>query len=249
MATVDLNSDLGELWNGALQAEDEAMFPLVTSANIACGFHAGDAETMLASIRRAVDHGVAVGAHPSYRDRDGFGRRDIDVEPGLLRAELDEQIGALVAAAASLGSKVRYLKPHGALYNRIVADDAQADAVAAASAEFGLPVLGLGGAIERAAGRHGVEFIREAFADRAYTDAGELVPRAARGAVIDDPAAVARRAIDIVAHGGTASITGAPVPIDARSLCVHGDTTGSVAITRAVRAALADAGIELRPFV
>ncbi len=193
---------------------------------------------MLASCRRAASTGTSIGAHVSYRDLEGFGRRNMDVAPDELHADVLYQLAALSGLAALAGTAVRYVKPHGALYNRIVHDDDQARAVAHAVREFdaGLPVLGLpGSAIEGAAASAGLEFFREGFADRAYTAQGTLVPRSQPGAVLTDPAEVAARA---VAMAG-----------DVDSLCVHGDTPGAVALAEATRAALTEAGIELSSFV
>lgn len=243
--SIDLNSDLGEVWNGAATADDEAMFALVSSASIACGFHAGDAGSMRASAERAARFGVAVGAHPSYDDREGFGRRDRDPDPAELRAQVAIQLDALRAA----GADIRYVKPHGALYNRIVADRTQADAVAAAVADFAqregrpIPVLSLGGEIADAAAAAGLPFVREAFLDRGYLADGTLVPRSAPGAVLESAAEVAARAVRLVRDGVVEAADGSLVEVGAASLCVHGDTPAAVAMARAVRAALEAEGV------
>jgi UPF0271 protein len=246
--SIDLNSDLGETWNGEPTADDEAMFAVVSSASIACGFHAGDEESMRASVERAARLGVAVGAHPSYADREGFGRRDQNPEPGVLRTQVAQQLDALAAA----GADIRYVKPHGALYNRIAMDPVQARAVAEAIAGFAraagrpLPVLGLGGAIAEAAHDVGLPFVREAFLDRAYTAGGALVPRSRAGAVLHSVEVVTARALRLVRERVIESIDGGLVDADAASLCVHGDTAEAVAMARAVRAALEAEGVAIR---
>jgi 5-oxoprolinase (ATP-hydrolysing) subunit A len=237
MAAIDLNSDLGESFGAWSLGDDEALLKLVTSANVACGFHAGDPSTMLRTCRLAAERGVTVGAHVSYPDLAGFGRRAMDVDPGDLYADTVYQIGALRAVAESVGARLGYLKPHGALYNRIVSDAAQAEAVASAAKETGLPLLGLpGSAIASAASAAGVPFWREGFIDRAYRDDGTLVPRSEPGAVLSDPDDAAGRALELTASGR----------VD--SLCVHGDNAHALAMAEAVLAALEGAGIEVRPF-
>lgn len=249
MTAIDLNSDLGE-WDLADDGGNDArMFRAITSANIACGFHAGNTSSMLVSARLAADRGVGLGAHPSYRDRQGFGRRDQEVDQRTLRHDILEQVGALSNAADTAGTRIRYLKPHGALYNRIATDPAQAEAVALAARETQLPILGLAGtAIHEAADRHGVRFFREAFLDRAYLPNGQLAPRSVDGAMITDAAEVAERAVRIAAEGSLQAIDGSSLRIELDSLCVHGDTPGSIAMAEAVREALDAAGIELRAF-
>lgn len=247
--TLDLNSDLGEWEDPADSGSDAAMFEIVSSANLACGFHAGDAESMLASLRSASEHGVSVGAHPSYRDREGFGRRDREIGPDALRRDIFEQLDALAAAAGVAGVDVRYVKPHGALYNRIVVDPAQADAVALVAAEVRLPILGLAGSeIHRAADRHGAQFFREAFVDRAYQPDGSLVPRGVQGAVITDPVVAAARAVRMAADGVVEAIDGTVLRVELDSLCVHGDTPGAVAMAGEVRDRLLAADIDIRAF-
>ena len=239
MVEVDLNSDLGESFGVWRLGDDDAMFPLVTSANIACGFHAGDPLTMLHSCRQAASLGLALGAHVGYRDLVGFGRRDMDVSAEALYGDVLYQLGALAGIAASTGTQVRYVKPHGALYHRIAWDGSQASAVAEAVRGFdpSLPLLGLAGsALELAAKNAGLTFFREGFADRATGEDGLLLPRSAPGAVLSDPAQIAARAVALAGSGS----------VD--SLCVHGDTPGAVAIAVAVRAALAAAGITVRAF-
>lgn len=248
---IDLNCDLGETVEGRATADDAAMFRLISSANVACGFHAGDRESMRTACRRAVRHGVAVGAHVSYRDRENFGRTDLEVEPAQLMDDLAEQMTALAEAAGEAGAEIRYVKPHGALYNRIARDEERADAVAAAVAAFDarLPLLGLpGSSAERAAAEHGLGFVAEAFVDRGYRDDGSLVPRGQRGALLDDEGEAARRAVRIAQERSVTAVSGRRVPLAAASLCVHGDTPGAVGLARAVRSAFAASGIVVEAF-
>lgn len=263
VAQVDLNSDLGEVWRGTPMADDDAMFRIVTSANVACGFHAGSAATMLESVRRAVSSGVALGAHPSYRDEPGFGRRDQDVPPAVLEADVFEQLGALqlavetaaadAAADGVPGAIIDYVKPHGALYNRIARDPLQAAAVVRAVVAFGerigrpLPVLGLAGtAIESAVRAAGGRFVSEAFVDRGYLPDGSLVPRDAPGALITEHSVAVARAVGMVLDRAVTAVDGTRIELAPESLCVHGDTPGSVALAGSVRSALLDAGIDVR---
>ena len=225
--TIDLNADLGE---GV--TDDAGLLEVVSSANVACGFHAGDARIMRAVCEGAARRGVRIGAQVSYPDREGFGRRDMDVAPEALAADVLYQVGALAAFG-----DVAYVKPHGALYNRVVHDEPQARAVVAAVKAWRapLPLMGLPGSRVLALARDaGLPTIEEGFADRAYTPEGRLVPRAQPGAVIHDPDEAARRAVELARSGKV------------RSLCVHGDTPGAVKIARAVRAALEGEGLLLR---
>jgi UPF0271 protein len=251
MTALDLNSDLGESFGRWVLGDDEAMLEVVTSANIACGFHAGDPLTLHRTVAAAARLGVAIGAQVGYRDLAGFGRRFLDMAPEELTADVLYQIGALDGLARSVGSAVRYVKPHGALYNTIVADEVQAAAVVAAVRSYdpGMPVVGLPGSVFlQLAGEAGLPTVREAFADRAYTAAGTLVPRREPGAVLTDPRAVADRVVALVRTGAVPAITGESVPVVAESVCVHGDSPGAVEMARAVRAALTAAGVDLRPF-
>lgn len=243
---MDLNADVGE---GC--GDDAALMPLLTSASIACGAHAGDASSMQRTIRLAQQHGVVIGAHVSYPDREHFGRRDLNLPPERLTAEILFQLGALAAIARAIGTHVRYVKAHGALYNRMAQDAATAQEVITAVRSFDatLPILTLPDSIAMTVARQlGTTAVAEAFADRAYSADGKLVSRDKPGAVITDEKAVAKRAVEIARARRTQSIDGQVVHINARSLCVHGDTPGAVELARAVRAALQQASVELRAF-
>lgn len=252
MARIDLNSDLGEGWGGVAVADDPAMLEIVTSANLACGGHGGDADARDAAVRGALAAGVVIGAHPSYDDREGFGRRAMDVAGPILERQVRAQLEALLDTCEAHGATVSYLKPHGALYSRVLEDADQADAIARVAAEFSLPVLALAGmpgsAIQRACDRRFVDVVGEAFADRAYAPDGTLVPRGVDGAVVHDVAAVAARAVRLARDGVVDTIDGGTVRVSARSVCVHGDTPGSVAIAGAVRAALEQADVHVVAF-
>ncbi|MGD9621797.1 MAG: LamB/YcsF family protein [Mycolicibacterium sp.] len=249
--SVDLNADLGEGFGVWTLGDDDAMLDLVTSANIACGFHAGDAATLARTCRAAAERGVRIGAQVSYRDLEGFGRRFIDIPPDELTADVIYQIGALQALARVAGTALKYVKPHGALYNSVVDHREQARAVAAAvhALDPGLAVLGLNDSVFfDEAQRLGLRTVPEAFADRAYTSAGRLVSRRERDAVLHDPTAIADRVLSMVSARQVTSIDGATVPITFESICVHGDSPGAVQIARAVRDRLATDGVSLEPF-
>lgn len=249
--SVDLNADLGEGFGAWELGDDEAMLGVVTSANVACGFHAGDPALLLRTCRQATSRGVRVGAQVSYRDLAGFGRRFIDVTPEDLTAEVIYQIGALQAIAHAAGTTVSYVKPHGALYNTIVHHPEQAAAVAAAvhAVDPGLPVLGMAGSafFEEARGR-GLRTVAEAFADRTYQPNGTLVSRREAGAVLHDPVAIADRVATMVTTGQVVAVDGTTVAVAVESVCVHGDSPGAVDIATAVRARLLADGIRLSPF-
>ncbi len=248
MPAIDLNADLGESWLPTVVGDDEAMLAVVTSANLACGAHGGDPVTMATAIREALARGVVIGAHPSYDDREGFGRRDVEVDAVTLERQLREQVERLAAAAADAGATLAHLKPHGALYNRIVRDAERAEVVARVAAASALPVLGMpGSAIERACREAGIPFVAEAFADRAYRPDGSLAPRSRPGAVLHDPELVAARAVRLAVAGEVEAVDGSIVRVAAESLCVHGDTPGAAALARAVREALERAGVSVRP--
>ncbi|HEX5256002.1 MAG TPA: 5-oxoprolinase subunit PxpA [Mycobacterium sp.] len=251
MAGIDLNADLGEGFGVWRLGDDDAMLGIVTSANVACGFHAGDPAGLLRVCRSAAQRGVRIGAQVSYRDLAGFGRRFIDVAADELTADVVYQIGALQAIAHAAGSAVSYVKPHGALYNAIVTHIEQAAAVAEAVrlVNAGLPVLGMAGsALFDEADRRELRTVAEAFADRAYRPDGGLVSRREQGAVLGDPAAIADRVATMVTSGQVTAIDGTRLTLKAESVCVHGDSPGAVQIATAVRERLAAAGTEIRAF-
>jgi UPF0271 protein len=248
---IDLNADLGEGFGIWRLGDDDALLDIVTSANVACGFHAGDPVTMQRVCAGAAARGVAIGAQVGYRDLAGFGRRRIDISPGDLVADVLYQLGALDAFARAAGTRVRYVKPHGALYNTAADDPAQAGAVAAAvrALDPELPLVGLpASSLAHAAAAEGLPFVAEAFADRAYRADGRLVARDQPGAVRTDVAAVVDQAISIARDGRVRALDGSVVTVAAASICLHGDTPGAAALARAVRAALTDHGIAVEPF-
>ncbi|MDZ3837913.1 MAG: 5-oxoprolinase subunit PxpA [Rhodospirillales bacterium] len=248
---MDLNSDLGESYGAWRMGDDKAMLAIVSSANVACGFHAGDPLTVLATLREAAARGVSVGAHVSYPDRVGFGRRRMDVARAELTADVIYQIGALQGLAAAAGTRVRYVKPHGALYNTIADDAVQADAVIAGilAIDKSLVLMALAGApiLERARAA-GLRVVAEAFADRAYTPSGTLVSRREPGAVLHDPEEVAQRMLRLSTEGVVAAADGSELRLEAQSICVHGDSPAAVAMARSIRERLADAGVAIAPF-
>ncbi|WP_040337223.1 LamB/YcsF family protein [Candidatus Blastococcus massiliensis] len=244
--SVDLNADLGEGFGVWRLGDDEALLDVVTSANVACGFHAGDPTTMRRVCGGAAAAGVTVGAQVSYRDLAGFGRRFIDVAPAELADDVLYQVAALDGVARAAGSRVRYVKPHGALYNATVTHMGQARAVVDAVVAYdpALPVLGLPGSVLlRVAAEAGLPTVAEGFADRGYAPDGSLVPRGEPGALVQDPAAVAARAVRMAVEGTVVAVDGSTVPAQVESVCVHGDTPGAVELARAVRAALEAAGV------
>jgi 5-oxoprolinase (ATP-hydrolysing) subunit A len=249
---IDLNSDLGEGFGAWSMGDDESLLSVVTSANVACGYHAGDATIMRRTCENAVKNGVRIGAHVSYRDLAGFGRRTIDVAAGELISDIIYQIGALAACAQVAGGTVSYVKPHGALYNRIVWDQDQAAAVVQAVRLYdpGLAVLGLPGSqFLGLAQQAGLQAVPEGFVDRAYDDEGRLVSRRQPGSVIHDAARVTAQAVRLATDGSVISVTGSTVRPAPRSLCLHGDTPGAAELARQVRASLRQAGVRLRAFV
>ncbi|MCY4670900.1 MULTISPECIES: LamB/YcsF family protein [Rhodococcus] len=249
--SVDLNSDLGEGFGAWTLGDDDAMLELVTSANIACGFHAGDPTTLLATCESAAARGVRIGAQVGYRDLAGFGRRFIDVSPKDLTADVIYQIGALDGLARVAGSRVTYVKPHGALYNAIVHHRRQARAVVAAVVAYdsSLPVLGLPGSVFLEEAREaGLDVVAEAFADRAYTAEGTLVPRTESGAVLQDPTLVAERVRRMVVDGELDAVDGSTLKVAAASVCVHGDSPAAVDMAVAIRTLLESSDVEITPF-
>ncbi|MGW2305917.1 LamB/YcsF family protein [Streptomyces sp. NPDC001809] len=250
-ALIDLNADLGEGFGRWTLTDDEQLLSVVTSANVACGFHAGDAVTMRRVCELAVARGVRIGAQVSYRDLAGFGRRSMDVPAAELAAEVAYQIGALEVFARAAGARVAYVKPHGALYNRVVRDEEQAAAVVEGVllADRTLPVLGLPGSrLHEAAAAAGLPIVPEAFGDRAYRADGTLVPRGQAGAVVSDPDAVVVRSVTLARFGVVTADCGSSVAVRARSLCLHGDTPGAVDLARRVRERLTEAGVRVEAF-
>ncbi len=249
---MDINSDLGESFGAWRMGDDATMLGIVTSANVACGFHAGDPAGILETLRAAAQRGVAVGAHVAYPDLVGFGRRNMDPTSQELVADVIYQIGALQGLAAAAGTRVRYVKPHGALYNTIAQDERQANDVITAllAVDPGLTLMALAGSpLIGWARARGLRVVAEAFADRAYNDDGSLVSRRLPGAVLHDADAIAERMLRLVQTGEVESITGRSVPVQADSICVHGDSPGAVEMARRIRARLEQAGVALRPFV
>jgi Uncharacterized proteins, homologs of lactam utilization protein B len=249
--SIDLNADLGEGFGRWTLTDDERLLSVITSANVACGFHAGDAVTMRRVCALAVEQDVRIGAQVSYRDLAGFGRRAMDVPADELAAEVAYQIGALEVFARAAGARVAYVKPHGALYNRVVGDEEQARAVVEGVLLAGgpLPVLGLPGSrLHACAVEAGLPVVAEAFADRAYTADGTLVPRGRESAVIHDPDTVVERSLAMARSRTVTSHCGRTLSVRAASLCLHGDTPGSVELARRVRARLEEAGVRVEAF-
>ena len=250
--SIDLNSDLGEGYGSWLMGNDAEMLGVVTSANIACGGHAGDAETMFATLTQARAKGVIVGAHPGYADRPGFGRRIIPMSLAEIERMVATQIGALMGAAALAGVPVRYVKAHGALANLAADDRDVADAIARATRAVSrdLALLAISGTeLERAGIAAGLPVFSEIFADRAYLPNGRLVPRSHPDAMIHNADAAARRLVSFLADGLMPTLGGPALSLAAQSICVHGDSPGAVAMARHIRASLGQAGITLAAFL
>ena len=251
MTSVDLNADLAEGFGIWTLGDDDALLDIVTSANLACGFHAGNPVGLARACRAAAARGVRIGAQVGYFDLAGFGRRRIEVAPAELSADVIYQIGALQALARAAGTTLGYVKPHGALYNTIVTDSDQARAVAEAvhANDPTLPVLGLAGSVFfTEARRLGLRTVAEAFADRAYQPDGQLISRSDAGAVLTDPAQIAERVLSMVTTGSVTAVDGSVVAIEVESVCVHGDSPDAVTIAGAVRERLLAEGIELAAF-
>ncbi|CDH32733.1 LamB/YcsF family protein [Xenorhabdus bovienii] len=249
---IDLNSDLGESFGQWKMGNDAEMLGIVSSANVACGFHAGDPVGILQTLKSAKENQVVIGAHVSYPDLVGFGRRNMDIASHELTADVIYQIGALQGLALAAGTSVRYVKPHGALYNTIANDERQALAVIEGILVIdpNLALVGLAGSnILRLAQEKGLKTIAEAFADRAYTAAGELVSRREAGAVLHDANLVAQRMLQLVTEGGVDSIDGKFTPIKADSICVHGDSPGALDMAKQVKKVLQQAGITIQSFI
>ena len=247
---IDINADLGEGFGAWRMGDDPGLLRVVTSANVACGFHAGDPSVIDRTVRLAVRRGVAVGAHPSHFDLRGFGRRTMVVDPAEVEADVLYQVGAVAGFALAHGGRLTHVKPHGALYNQAAADEALATAVARGVARFdsSLILVGLASSatMRRAARSQGLRFAGEAFADRRYEPDGTLVSRRAAHAVIVDAGEAALQALSIVQRGEVLARGGAVVSLEARTLCVHGDTPGALALAQAVREALEAAGVAVR---
>jgi UPF0271 protein len=249
MAVIDINADLAEGFGVWTLGDDAALLDVITSANVACGFHGGDPLIMRRVCAGAVERGVTIGAQVSYRDLAGFGRREMDVAAPELTAEVLYQLAALDGIARTEGGRVAYVKPHGALYNRVARDPVQARAVADAVRAYdpALPLLTLPGSAMYAAAE-GLTVVAECFADRAYTPEGRLVSRREPGAVVHDRGTVVERAVRMAVDGTVVAVDGSEITLNARSLCVHGDTPGAVGLARAVRAAVTEAGVRTEPF-
>jgi UPF0271 protein len=252
LTRVDLNADIGETLPGGSPSQDAALVPHITSANVACGFHAGDSGLMRATVEMARDYGVAVGAHPGFPDPEGFGRRELQFAPEDVEHFVEFQIGSLAAIAAALGVRLQHVKPHGALFNMAVRDAELADAIARAAATIDrtLILFGLPGSQLLAAGRRaGLRVAAEGFADRAYEPDGTLVSRRQPGAVIHDPAAVVARALRIVCDRSVQAVDGRTVSLEVDTLCIHGDTPGAADLAARTRAALVQRGVDVKAMV
>ena len=246
---VDLNGDVGEASSDGPAGQDPELMPHITSANVACGFHAGDPGVMRATVALAREHGVAVGAHPGFPDPEGFGRRELTFSPSDVEDFVAYQVGALAAIAAAQGVRLQHVKPHGALFNMAVRDPALADAIARAAAVIDptLILVGLPGSEIVAAGkRAGLRTAGEGFADRGYQPDGTLVPRQQQGALIDDPDRVVPRTVRMVCDQTVEAIDGSCVPLSIDTVCVHGDTPGAADLAARIRAALGEAGVEVK---
>ena len=248
---IDLNCDMGESFGRYTLGHDAAMLDIVTSANIACGLHAGDPIVMARAVQLTTRKGVTLGAHPGYPDLQGFGRRAINMTPEAVAAYVLYQIGALAGFARAAGTQITHVKLHGALYNRAATDAELAQAIAHAVASFDatLTLVTLPGSVLALAARSvGLHVVGEGFADRAYNDDGTLVPRSQPGAVIHDPEQAAARAVRMVTRQEVETISGRVIPLAIDTLCIHGDTPGAPQIARDLRAALEAAGVDVRPF-
>lgn len=251
MAIIDLNSDLGENVPERVVSDDAAMLQIVTSANVSCGFHAGSPQGIRDTLATAVEQGVTIGAHPGYDDYENFGRTNLTIAPAELQAQVEYQLGALMGLAAAVGGSVRYVKPHGAMYNTIARDAVLARAVVAAvkAVDPSLVFLGLaGGVATDIAAQQGLTVAAEAFADRAYQPDGQLVSRTEPGSVLHDPDVVAQRMLRFAEEGVIEAVDGSLVRVAAQSICVHGDSPGSIAMARATRALLESSGVTIAPF-
>jgi UPF0271 protein len=251
MVSIDLNCDMGEGFGAYGIGNDDLVMPYITSANIACGFHASDPSTMLKTVKLAVRHGVAIGAHPSYPDLVGFGRRAMDATVDEISADVTYQIGALSAFCHREGVRLHHVKAHGALYNKAAESHSVAAAIAQAvkmaDAELVMVCLS-NSAMVSAAQEAGIPYVEEVFADRAYTRDGKLVPRSCEGAVLHDPALVAQRVLEMVIRKSVTTIDGAELPLKAQTICVHGDTPESFEMIKAIRCKLEANNVMLKAF-
>jgi 5-oxoprolinase (ATP-hydrolysing) subunit A len=248
---IDLNADLGERHDAWRPGDDEALLEVVTTAHIACGFHSGDPKIMFDTVKAAVRLGVSIGAHPSYPDREGFGRRPIEIEPGQIRADVLYQIGALDGIARAVGTRVRSVKAHGALYNRMAVDIDCAEAVARATQDFAEDlwlVVPAGSLASEVARSCDVRVAEEAFCDRRYLSDGTLVPRSEAGALVTDPAEAADRAVRLARDHALETLENTTLHVSPSTLCVHGDTPGAAHLARTVRSALEAAGVVLEAY-
>jgi UPF0271 protein len=246
MTTIDINCDMGESYGAWKMGADAEVMPYITSANVACGFHGGDPATIRTTVKLAADHGVAVGAHPSLPDLQGFGRRAMKISAQDMYDLVLYQAGAVEAFARAAGVRLHHVKCHGALYNMAANDEALSEAMARAVKDLGGDVMlyALSNSKMMAIGKqHGLRVAGEVFADRGYADDGTLAPRGSPGAMIEDAAVAARRALDMVKHGSVKSLSGKTVAVSADTLCLHGDQPGAVTFAKALREAFAEQGI------
>jgi UPF0271 protein len=251
MVSIDLNCDMGEGFGAYGLGDDDLVMPYITSANVACGFHASDPSTMWKTVKLAARHGVAVGAHPSYPDLVGFGRRALDATADEISADVTYQIGALSAFCHREGMRLRHVKAHGALYNKAAENLSVAAAIAQAikMADPELTMVCLSNsAMVTAAREAGIPYVEEVFADRAYTQDGKLVPRSRQGAVLHDPALIAQRVLEMVTKGTVVTIDGAEIPLRAETICVHGDTRGAFEMIKAIRGKLEEGNVTVKAF-
>ncbi len=246
---VDLNCDMGESFGAWKMGDDERIFPTISSANVACGFHAGDPRVIDRTVRTAHEHGVAVGAHPSFFDLVGFGRRDLGVTPAEARTDVLYQIGAVAGFARKYGLRLQHVKPHGQLNNLALHDRALAEAIVQGVFDFDpeLILVSYGGELARAAADAGLRVANEVFADRAYNPDGSLVSRRIPGAVIDDPDRVVTRAVAMIRDGAVTAVDGSRLALPVDTICVHGDTPGAADLAAKLRAALARERIDVAP--
>jgi UPF0271 protein len=252
MWTIDLNADLGEGYGPWTMGDDAAMLELVSSANVACGGHASDPDTMARTLQLAKSRGVVTGAHPSYPDKEGFGRRRLAVTPAEIEHFIAAQIGALIAIGRLVGQPIPYVKPHGALANVAAEEGAVAEAIVRAvhAVDPRLAILSISGTVlEQVARARGLAVFSEIFADRGYTPAGLLVPRSEAGAMIHDPEAALQRLLGFFQDWRMPTVGGAPVPLAAHSVCIHGDSPDAVAMARHIRAGFTARGIGIAPFI